>query len=95
MEKIKAAAIKYKRLDNGKEDVVYGSSHASCISCFSIMDLYENMRDMNFEQQGFLTTEGRFVSRKEAYDIAEKAGQLSYKREDRILYSEFCNYCYD
>ena len=95
MEKIKAAAIKYKRLDNGKEDVVWGANHSMCISCFSIMDLYENMRDMNFEQQGFLTTEGRFVSRKEAYDIAEKAGQLEYKREDRILYSEFCNYCYD
>lgn len=95
MEKIKAAAIKYKRLDNGKEDVVCGANHATCIECFSLMDLYQSMRDMDFEQQGFITTEDRFVSREEAYDIADKAGQLEYKREDRILYSEFCNYCYD
>lgn len=83
MEKIKCAAIKYKRLDTGKEDIIRGHNHAVCMEYFYYaFNLDESNRDMEFEVQGFVTTEGRFVDRQEAYQIAKEAKQLKYNLEN-------------
>lgn len=50
-----------------------------------IHDLYEETGEVVTGQQGFVTNEGRFVERKEAYIIAIKADQLDPKR---TLFSE-------
>ena len=81
MEKIKCAAIKYRPLATMKEDIVTGPNHAECINYFMLAELYANERDMGFETQGFMTTEDRFVDRKEAYKIAKAAGQLLIEKE--------------
>lgn len=93
MEKIKCAAIKYRPLATMKEDVVTGPNHAECINYFAFVELYANERDMEFETQGFMTTEDRFVDRREAYKIAKAAGQLLIDREYyEQLESYNCNF---
>lgn len=93
MERIKSACIKYQlKSDPGTDRYVEGSSHADCISWFSAADLYIRERIPEKEVQGFMTTEGRFIDRIEAYRIAEEAGQLTHSRKDQVLYSEFCIY---
>jgi hypothetical protein len=42
--------------------------------------------------QGFITNDGIFVNRHEAYNIAERAEQLLQTRKDRTLFSEYCKY---
>ena len=90
MEMIKSAAIKYKRKNSDKEEVVWGSSHSQCIETLACMEVYSILRE--YETEGFLTTEGRFVSREEAYDIAKVAGQLSYELPDKQLKSTQVNF---
>lgn len=93
MEKIRCAAIRWCYADESSADsVVTGANHAQCIAWFGLSDIYRNQRNLDLEEQGFLTTTDRFVDRKEAYMIAEAAGQLNSTRSDRILYSEYCNY---
>lgn len=46
------------------------------------------MRDMDAEEQGFMTSEGRFVNRKEAKEIALAAHQISKTYPYYGLYSE-------
>lgn len=93
MKKIKCAAIRYA-LKNSPADIKYtwGANHAQCIQWFACAEIYQRDRVPEVEQSGFLTTDGEFVDRKTAYEIAEAAGQLRCPREDRILYSEFCKY---
>lgn len=93
MERIKSACIKYQlKSDQGTDRYVEGASHADCISWFSAADLYIRDRVPEKEVQGFMTTEGRFIDRIEAYRIANEAGQLTHSRRDQVLYSEFCIY---
>lgn len=77
MEKIKSACIKYRLISDPDTDrFVTGYSHGSCIDWFSAADIYPPSRINEYEVAGFMTTEGRFVDRIEAYKIAEAAGQL-------------------
>ena len=78
MEKIKSAAIKYRK--NGSKEFEYatGYSHSACIDYFSCIGLRSIDRDMGVEVQGFMTTEDRFVNRVEALKIAINANQLQY-----------------
>lgn len=93
MERIKCAAIRWCYANESSADsIVTGANHAQCIEWFGMADIYRNQRNLDVEEQGFLTTADRFVDRKEAYMIAEAAGQLNSTRSDRILYSEYCNY---
>lgn len=92
MEKIKAAAIKYRRKGKTEFEYVWGASHDYCIMALCFIDLYPNMRDMNVEESGFITTEGRFVGRAEANKIALEAGQISKFYDKEELYSEFINW---
>lgn len=93
MEKISCACIKFRlKSDPLTDRYIEGNSHADCISWFSFADIPARDRSTDEEVQGFMTTSGRFVDRSEAYEIAKAAGQLSYERPDKTLYSEFCNY---
>ena len=40
------------------------------------------------EDQGFYTSRGRFVDRKEAFEIAKSAGQIETDEDRGILFSE-------
>lgn len=64
--------------------VICGRRHHNCITSFSIMT-QESIMDKEYEQ-GFLTEDDRFVSRKEAAEIAFKSGQI--KEELESLTSE-------
>jgi len=93
MERIKAAAIKYRLKGQEEFDIVWGPNHAYCINWFSFADIYRSMRDLKNEQQGFLTNTERFVDRVEALEIAINAGQIdkeTYRYDE--LYSEFVRY---
>lgn len=92
MEKIQSAAIKYRIKGEHNFKYVSGCSHANCIEMFSYMDLYPNHRDMEVEEQGFFTTEGRFVNRRMAKDIALKASQIPVNYNKSDLYSEYIDW---
>lgn len=92
MEKIQSAAIKYRRKNQKTYNYTFGKSHAQCIMEFLTLDLPVSKRDMNFEQQGFWTTENRFVNRFEAKEIALKAKQIPDTYDKGELYSEFINW---
>lgn len=85
-EKILCAAIKYSG------GVILGPNHANCL--FMLAEIRGTHASRADDEQGFVTTTNRFVDRKEAYDIAEREGQLTGKNpsRQRILYSEFCKY---
>lgn len=89
-ETIVCAAIKYKT-KAGEEGIVTGKSHADCIKSFLFMDLTVADRDMDYEEQGFMTSKDRFVDRMEAAEIAKKAKQVA-KDYNGALYSEFVKY---
>lgn len=85
MEKIKSAAIKYfLKSDPETPRVAYGYDHSQCIRYFSLAEYYSSMRCTEKEVQGFLTTTNRFVDRREAYQIAKKAGQLIRDNEKSL-----------
>lgn len=48
--------------------------------------IYRFMGELDEDQQGFLTSTGRYVDRKEAAKIAFECGQI--KKEIKVLYSE-------
>ena len=95
METIFCAAIWYKdyptavhnvkNVDSGC--VVCGYRHPQCIHTFVSLT---GKRGVQIEcgkyESGFLTSQNRFVGRKEAAIIAFNAGQISYKKPR--LYSE-------
>ena len=85
MEKISSAAIKfYLKSDPDNAQYTWGANHGQCIEWFGCMGYYTTMRCMDKEVQGFMTTLGRFVDRKEAYQIAKKAGQLISDKEKSL-----------
>ena len=83
MEKIKSAAIKYRKKGSKEFEYVTGYSHSACIDYFSCIELHSIDRDMEVEVQGFMTTEDRFVDRVEALKIATNANQLQYHTTSR------------
>ena len=95
-EYIMCAAIKYYIKGEDTAKYVIGGNHGQCIESFANMELYKTDRDMDREEQGFLTTSGRFVDRYEAWNIAKMAGQLRYydsaDTTPKKLISENVNY---
>jgi len=79
MERIKSAAIK---MCDGL--IIEGINHSQCFRKSKEMGRKEPSA-----KQGFLTTEGRFINRKEALIIAGFANQIVYKHNPKdILLSE-------
>ena len=76
-ETIKLACVKY-------DDKLYtGFNHGECFK-----KLPQNA-NMSNTIQGFITNNGRFVDRRNAYKIAENANQIKYKKTNNdILISE-------
>ena len=77
MEQIKEAAIEW-------EGVVYTGKRHNLI-------LHDSSRPLGFlksGKQGFITTEGRFVDRKEGAKIALESGQIKELNWPPDLYSE-------
>lgn len=81
-ERILCAAV--LGMTDGEDPIIFaGYRHSDCIrSC-----IYSTHCRVNQEEQGFLTSNGRFVNRYEAYQIALKAGQIEDLGKD-ILTSE-------
>ena len=71
---------------NIKEGIVItGRRHSDCYNTLICLD-YDMIK--NYEDiQGFLTSNNRFVDRKEAYRIALESGQIE-EREHELLISE-------
>lgn len=87
MEKIRSAAVR-------KKGVVYvcwaHTYHEIMRMNLDAPDnVLKNDGDVRDSEQGFVTSEGRFVNRKEAFLIADAAGQIKHKHgESNSLYSE-------
>jgi len=88
MEKIICAAIQI--VDTGK--VFYGHRHDQCLNSLnSELSWTMNRQEISKVEkiQGFVTSEGRFVDRKEAWIIAEKSNQIVRQSGGKgTLYSE-------
>lgn len=88
MERIICAALRID--ETGK--IYYGHRHSHCISAANGELSWElNRQEINKipKTQGFITSMGRFVDRKVAWDIAEKSRQIIRSTGgDGILYSE-------
>lgn len=70
--------------------VIGGWRHHNIISTLNAM-MGVPISQLGSYEQGFLTTEGMFVNREEAYKIAKEAGQILLHQEDEgkwELYSE-------
>ena len=72
----------------GVEDgvIICGRRHSDCYATLKgIVDYYSDDAylhlHLNRDEQGFLTSENRFVSRKEAWDIAKENGQIKFGLE--------------
>lgn len=80
MEQIKCAATRHG------DHIIAGAYHGDCLRIAQEADFPRADRDRG---QGFLTTKMRFVLRKEALMIAERAGQIEKKHPPtNILLSE-------
>ena len=69
--------------------IICGRRHHNCLLTLKELDQHKRMdviRSGNEIEQGFMTTDDRFVTRKEAGEIAFKAGQTN-KLQD-CLFSE-------
>lgn len=66
--------------------VVCGFRHPMCLN----LPLEKNFNDERIcpSEQGFITSHGRFVGRKEAYIIAKECGQITFTETNRSLFSE-------
>lgn len=77
--KIVSAAIKYLlKEDIGTTNFKYVKAHchSECYNALSFMELYENKRVLEAEQEGFMLEDGTFVSRTEAMKIARDTNQV-------------------
>lgn len=84
MEKILTPCVKYKRKsDPNKDWFAVAPDHAGCYNVLSFLEIY----DRYDEVEGFQTTEGRFVDRREAYQLAKNAGQLINEDPNKVLKS--------
>lgn len=84
-EKILCAAIDY----NGT--IICGHRHGDCYDILSKLAPHiKNDQLPGRQNQGFLTSDNRYVDRKEAWIIAKKNNQIAYGLEssDEILISE-------
>lgn len=78
MSKIVKSAIRYN-------DKVYtGFDHGEC---FKQIDK-DTIKDCDKLEQGFITDKNEFVDRQQALDIAYKAGQIPYEKNNHCLISE-------
>lgn len=95
METIICSAIWYQDLPtpiykptNIKKGIVFcGHRHVHCLHQMVTMT-GKRQSEAGKEIQGFLTNENRFVNRKEALMIADKANQLIRDEHSNILFSE-------
>ena len=78
MSKIVKSAIRY----NNK--VYTGFDHGEC---FKQIDK-DTIKDYDKLEQGFITDKNEFVDRQQALDIAYKAGQIPYEKNNHCLISE-------
>ena len=99
MEQIQCAAVRWVD-ERGNATIVWGYrknlSNAHHIIRDFLMDHNKVHGSILFKksEQGFMTTEGRFVRRREALEIAFKADQILHKHPDyNILYSEDMRPC--
>lgn len=100
---IKCAAWQWKNADeptNTEPHIATGISHAKCLKQM-IKDGAQPTarRNLDFELQGFMTSDEHFVDREIAYLIAVKYNQLKSEEKTIMagrncpkLYSEFCNF---
>lgn len=81
---IKSAAIRL-----GDMTIVEGGSHAMAIMTASLSGkvVSADLLNVSFES-GFVTSEGEFVTREEAFRIAQAAGQCKASGDGRRLQSE-------
>lgn len=88
-ERIVAAAIKVPNLEYGGDLTITAPPPARHFTL--LHGFFELTRGVVQDQQGFITSTGRFVGRKEAHAIAVASGQPMIdhpSRVDGILYSE-------
>lgn len=87
MEKIICSAI---LMPDGY--IIRGHRHHNCIKTAQDIPRYKIFPDRNEDKgrciQGFITSENRFVDRKEAKKIATNAGQLIATTNSDLLFSE-------
>lgn len=82
LEPVSVVAYNYKTLTKEQDDIYsieIGRRHNDIMARFG-------KKVLDVTQQGFYTSYGRFVDRKEALDIAKKAGQV--ETDSETLYSE-------
>ena len=65
-----------------KDKIYTGFDHGECFS-YAVFPI--PVEDL---EQGFITSDGEFVNRKEAMIIAREAGQLRYETDKQTLISE-------
>ncbi|MBP3708335.1 MAG: hypothetical protein J6J36_07065 [Clostridia bacterium] len=80
MKIITKAAIRYKN------KLYTGFDHTKCF--YQITSEYVGGVELAYIEQGFITSDGDFVSREEALDIAREAGQLELASNIDTLMSE-------
>ena len=66
--------------------VLSGHRHCNCIANLVVFN--KRMSDYKIKTQGFLTSDNRFVDRKEAMIIAKRENQLINKTNSDTLFSE-------
>lgn len=84
---ILCSAIKFHIDKTDEEVILCGLRHG---------DIFKQLKALGFEphkgykeiEQGFLTVSGGFLSRKEAYVVALKYGQILDPKENEELFSE-------
>lgn len=74
LDNLKAEKIKHAALKISKKEIIEGANHAEALNTFQ--ELHPGEELPKDYQEGFTTTKGRFVSREEASDIANKTSQL-------------------
>lgn len=85
MTTLVSSAIKFKLKDSNYFHILCGLRHC---------DIFEMMFKKGFDydkdtcEQGFMTSDDRFVDRRIAVYVARAAGQVSQDFNENILYSE-------
>lgn len=74
--RIKSAAVRWAYANETTPHITTGHSHSHCYEALTCCEVYENKRNPDVEQEGFVTDTGEFVDRYKAYQIAKEAGQL-------------------
>lgn len=69
--------------------VVAGHRHAYCIATFvALTGKRSVLPECGSYEQGFITSNDRFVTRAEAMELAKKSGQVTSQQSFEELYSE-------